>query len=141
MPEPLVVPAYQPLPEYTILPPPDQSFSFVPHEIEGESSSASKPLLDRDTILSALASSSDIQRASGWDSSSLMRRLDTSWSVENALKNCTSPTPLQRLDTDLTRQLSIGQATSCTPPMPTHLRTRSSGPNHASLTSTISDWH
>lgn len=88
MPEPLVVPTYQPLPEYTILPPPDQAFSFVPNEMEGESSSASRPLLDRDVLLSALASSTNVQRSTGNDSSSLMRRLDTSWSVENALKTC-----------------------------------------------------
>lgn len=90
MPDPLVVPNYQPLPEYTILPPPDQAFSFAPHEIEGESSSASKPLLDRDTLLHALASSAQVQRASGWDQERVLRRLDTTWSVENALKNCTS---------------------------------------------------
>lgn len=90
MPDPLVVPNYQPLPEYTILPPPDQAYSFAPHEIQGESSSASKPLLDRDTLINALASSPQVQRASGWDQERLLRRLDTTWSVENALKNCTS---------------------------------------------------
>lgn len=90
MPEPLVVPNYQPLPEYTILPPPDQAFSFLPHETEGESSSASQPLLDRDTVLNALATSTQVQRVSGWDMDTLIRRLDTTWSVENALKNCTS---------------------------------------------------
>lgn len=93
MPEPLVVPTYQPMADYTILPPPDQAFCFFPHEIEGESSSAAKPLLDRDALLAALVASPELQRASGWDTPKLTGRLDTSWSVENALKNCTPSPP------------------------------------------------
>ena len=91
MPEPWLVPVYQPLTESTPLPPIDLASQFPPHEIEGESSSASRPLLDRDTILSILARSPSIQKKSGRDEIGLVNRLGSSWSVENALKNCTSP--------------------------------------------------
>jgi hypothetical protein len=93
MPEPWLVPVYQPLTEPSPLPPVDLASQFPPHEIEGESSSASRPLLDRDTILFLLARSPTIQRRSGRDEIGLINRLGSSWSVENALKNCTSHPP------------------------------------------------
>jgi hypothetical protein len=90
MPEPWLVPTYQPLPEPSILPPPDLTCTFIPHEIEGESSSASRPLFDRDDLLASLSSSRTVQARWGKDEMALMRRLGGSWSVENALKNCKS---------------------------------------------------
>lgn len=100
MPEPWLVPTYQPLAEPTILPPPDQTCQFIPHEMEGESSSASRPIINRDEILSILAHSPVIQQRSGRDEMGLIKRLGASWSVENALKNCMSPLPEKLMKSD-----------------------------------------
>ncbi|WVW85749.1 hypothetical protein I302_107787 [Kwoniella bestiolae CBS 10118] len=87
LPEPYVIP---PLPPYTpssSLELPETAISFVPNTIEGESSSASKPLLDPEVLLSSLAGSSNVLGATGRDSAGLRRRWEVGWSVESAVKD------------------------------------------------------
>ena len=71
-----------------ILPPPEEPTSFIRHETNGESSSTSKPLLDPELLVSALASNSTILSSTGRDAPTLVRRLVGKWTVEAALKDC-----------------------------------------------------
>lgn len=104
MPEPFIVPTYQPPADISLLPPPEEPASFFQHDIEGESSSAARPLLDREVIINALVGSNTVQTSTGRDAPTLARRFGSKWTVEAALKDC-KPLPLQYFHS-LTCQLS-----------------------------------
>ncbi|KAK6910623.1 hypothetical protein I203_104655 [Kwoniella mangroviensis CBS 8507] len=87
LPEPYVIPPLPPYAPSSNLDLPETAISFVPHMIEGESSSASKPLLDPKVLLTALTGSSNVQSATGRDEAGLRRRWEVKWSVENAVKD------------------------------------------------------
>lgn len=79
--------------ESDILPPPDEPYSFQQHMIEGESSSASRPFVDAEILVSALAGNEGVQKATGRDGAGIMRRFGGGWTVESALRDCeSSPT-------------------------------------------------
>lgn len=87
MPEPFIVPVYQ-TPEWdTPLPRPDEPASFIPHHLEGESSSATRPLLDREVLVNGLVSSGNVQSTTGQDAAALSSGLASKWTVETALQN------------------------------------------------------
>lgn len=58
------------------------------HMVEGESSTAAHPALDTEMLVSAIASSSEIQRVTKKDAQALVRRIGAGWSVETALRDC-----------------------------------------------------
>ncbi|WWD18958.1 hypothetical protein CI109_103415 [Kwoniella shandongensis] len=87
LPEPYLIP---PLPSYsqnTILPMPEPAMSFVQHTMEGESSSATKPLLDSEVILSSLTGAKVVQGVTKGDEKALKRKFGSRWTVESAIKD------------------------------------------------------
>ncbi|WRT68287.1 uncharacterized protein IL334_005263 [Kwoniella shivajii] len=87
LPEPYLIPFLPPYEPTSNLALPEQAISFPPHIIEGESSSASKPLLDPEAILASLTNSPSVQNGTGRDGASLRSRWASKWSVENAVKD------------------------------------------------------
>ncbi len=83
--EPLIVPDYPLSPPSDPLPAPDDEARFEKYGPAGESSSATQPLLDPEVIVSALASSGAVQRATRRDAGALVRWMGARWSVETAL--------------------------------------------------------
>ncbi|KAK4684800.1 protein EFR3, partial [Tremellales sp. Uapishka_1] len=87
LPEPFLVPSPAPPPQPSILPQPEEPFSFPPNQIEGESSATSLPLLDPEILVSALVTSPSVLEKTGRDASTLVRRFAGRWTVEIALKD------------------------------------------------------
>lgn len=88
LPEPYVIPNLYPPENSDTLPAPDEPLSFTKNITEGESSSATQPLLDTEVITSALASSGQVQKATHKDAAGIVKRLGAGWSIESALMNC-----------------------------------------------------
>ncbi|ORY35419.1 hypothetical protein BCR39DRAFT_509555 [Naematelia encephala] len=86
LPEPFEVPNLDPAPT-GILPAPETAVMFVQNLTEGESSATSRPLLDPEIVVSALAQATSVREITGKDSSSLVGRFAGGWSVETALKD------------------------------------------------------
>ncbi|WWC63173.1 uncharacterized protein I303_105773 [Kwoniella dejecticola CBS 10117] len=85
--EPYLIPPYQAPTPTANLELPEQATSFVPINIEGESSSSSKPLMDPEFLLSNLSESPAVQGATNRDALNLRRRWETKWNVEGAIKD------------------------------------------------------
>ncbi|WVN90193.1 uncharacterized protein L203_105429 [Cryptococcus depauperatus CBS 7841] len=88
IPEPFLIPALPPPPPADILlPSSDPPVAFIPHILEGESSSTAKPLLNPSIIIDALKNAKTIQIATQKDEHELEVLLSNTWSVENAVKD------------------------------------------------------
>ncbi|WVF72663.1 hypothetical protein IAT40_007481 [Kwoniella sp. CBS 6097] len=87
LPEPYVIPLLPPYSPSPALQLPETAISFVPHTVEGESSSTSKPLLDPEILVSSLANSEGVPNAAGRDAGVLVKRWSVRWTVENAIKD------------------------------------------------------
>jgi hypothetical protein len=86
LPEPFVVPEFY-LPEFNVLIP-DEPTMFVRHEAEGESASASLPLLNPTAIIHGFASNESVQAAASRSEPELEARFSTRWTVEGAIREC-----------------------------------------------------
>ncbi|WWC71678.1 uncharacterized protein I206_105636 [Kwoniella pini CBS 10737] len=85
--EPYLIPPFQSYTASSNLELPEQALSFVPINIEGESSSSSKSLIDPEILLDNLSESTSVQKATGRDATSLRKRMGTKWTVEEAIKD------------------------------------------------------
>ncbi|WVR07413.1 hypothetical protein IAU60_004454 [Kwoniella sp. DSM 27419] len=85
--EPYLITLLPPYTPSTELPMPEQPTSFIQHTLEGEGSSASKPLLESERLVVAMAGSGGVQDALGRNRENLTKRWGIRWTVEGAIKD------------------------------------------------------
>ncbi|KAL7423469.1 plasma membrane localization protein [Cryptotrichosporon argae] len=98
MPEPFVVPDVPPAPaRYGAdgtpldhaadpIPPADETVIFARHDLEGETSATSRPLLDPAALVASLAEARAVQSSTGMGADELARTLGAPWSVDVAIR-------------------------------------------------------
>ena len=85
---PLVLPSLLPTPT-ELVHPPEECFdwSTVP-KTSREASTSSRPFIDPELVVQALAANHNAQVVTGLDRPMLLRRLASEWTLESALKDC-----------------------------------------------------
>jgi hypothetical protein len=89
----LPMPSYLPdlpPPHEDLLHPPEMAVDWPEFELPnlGESSTSTKPFIDPEVVLNALAANEHVRNLSGLNEDEVLRRLGAEWTVEIALKNC-----------------------------------------------------
>ena len=89
MPAPSYLPDLPP-PHEDLLHPPEMAVDWPELELPnfGESSTSTKPFVDPEIVLRALAANHHVQSVSGLSEEEVLHRLRAEWTVEIALKNC-----------------------------------------------------
>jgi len=93
----LPMPSYLPdlpPPHEDLLHPPEMAVDWPELELPnfGESSTSTKPFIDPEIVMNALAANEHVRNLSGLNEDEVLRRLGAEWTVEIALKNCIEST-------------------------------------------------